>query len=334
MSATHVWDRLTGAKRRCAADSVLEGLQLAWLESWSYAFSCVELSALHYHEEILLLLFRSRAAPFPPLLFVDTMLFKALRANKTAGEEQDASSSQTPQDRAKARRAQVRKAQVEHRQRKANYVKQLETEVARIRDMIAATQTETRLLQAENNEMRSRLAARTGNPQQSTAAHPGAAPGELSQDLDRSFSAQVQLDNTDGVTLNLGLDETMNLPVYQINSDPTSSSDAANTYPEPQDGPEDTEPPYCPFAQLTPKQTQQIINFILAYGTPVPPALSITSLTRFMTNTNSSQPRAHMLGPLQTIQLPARRRRAGRHRVRPHPHGQQSGTAHSARSRL
>ncbi|KAB5536570.1 RNA polymerase I-specific transcription initiation factor RRN3-domain-containing protein [Coniochaeta sp. 2T2.1] len=93
-----------------------------------------------------------------------------------AGDEQDASSSQTPQDKAKARRAQVRRAQIEHRQRKANYVKQLEIDVARIRDMIAATQMESRLLQTENNAMRSQLVEGCMPPtQRVTTFHPETA---------------------------------------------------------------------------------------------------------------------------------------------------------------
>jgi hypothetical protein len=190
------------------------------------------------------------------------MLFKTKK--KTGEEQQDASSSQSPQDKAKARRAQVRRAQIEHRQRKANYVKQLEIDVARIRDMIAASQMETRLLQAENDAIRSRLVAGAVPPPPSIPPPQELNAGELPQDVDMSFLDNLQLDNMDDVTLSLELDEAMNLPVYQISSEPTSSSYPANTHPNPLDPPEIPELPSYPFAHLNPAQTQQIVNFILA----------------------------------------------------------------------
>jgi hypothetical protein len=192
------------------------------------------------------------------------MLFKALETKQKTGEEQDASSSQTPQDKAKARRAQVRKAQIEHRQRKANYVKQLEIEVARTRDMIAASQMEARLLQAENIAMRSRVVAGAVPPLQPIPPHQETPAGELPEQVDMSLLDHVQLDDMDSVTLSLGLDDVMNIPVYQISSEPTSSNYPLNTYLNPVHRADAPEPPPYPFAHLNPDQTQQIINFILA----------------------------------------------------------------------
>lgn len=193
------------------------------------------------------------------------MLFSIFKTETKTGEEPDASAAQTTQDKAEARRAQVRKAQIEHRQRKANYVKQLEIDVARIRDMITAGQMETRLLQAENNAMRSQLAASAVLPRQPIPLDRETAAAQLPEAVDMSFFDHVQLDNVDAVTLTLGLDETIHLPVYQISSEPTSSLYTPNTFPIPSDASETPELlPYFPFAHLRPEQTQQIINFILA----------------------------------------------------------------------
>lgn len=59
-----------------------------------------------------------------------------------------------------ARRAQVRKAQIQHRQRKVDYTKHLEMESARLRDIIEQTEREVRALEAENNTMRQRLSTK------------------------------------------------------------------------------------------------------------------------------------------------------------------------------
>ncbi|TGO73442.1 hypothetical protein BELL_0361g00120 [Botrytis elliptica] len=57
------------------------------------------------------------------------------------------------------RRAQVRRAQIEHRQRKQNYVKHLEEDVIRLRGMIATTENESSALMKENRAIESTLSA-------------------------------------------------------------------------------------------------------------------------------------------------------------------------------
>ncbi|KAF4638027.1 hypothetical protein G7Y89_g46 [Cudoniella acicularis] len=52
------------------------------------------------------------------------------------------------------RRAQVRKAQIEHRQRKANYVKSLEQDVIDLREMIAASEVEAAIHKQENEAIK------------------------------------------------------------------------------------------------------------------------------------------------------------------------------------
>ncbi|KAL2015333.1 hypothetical protein VTK56DRAFT_5795 [Thermocarpiscus australiensis] len=87
---------------------------------------------------------------------------KSAEGGDTLGgvEQADAQNNEpakaTPRDKAQLRRSQVRKAQAQHRGRKANYVKQLETDVSRIRQMIATAERETQVLLAENDANESR----------------------------------------------------------------------------------------------------------------------------------------------------------------------------------
>ncbi|KAN0102970.1 hypothetical protein V8E51_011283 [Hyaloscypha variabilis] len=55
------------------------------------------------------------------------------------------------------RRAQVRKAQIEHRQRKENYVKHLEEDVINLREMIAQAETQSVLFKHENEAIKATL---------------------------------------------------------------------------------------------------------------------------------------------------------------------------------
>ncbi|KAK1981430.1 hypothetical protein LZ30DRAFT_750045 [Colletotrichum cereale] len=73
----------------------------------------------------------------------------------------------TAAEKAKLRRQQVRKAQIQHRTRKANYIKQLELDVCRFRDMIAAAEKEVLAFRKQNQDMRGALTARgLGVPQE------------------------------------------------------------------------------------------------------------------------------------------------------------------------
>ncbi|KAF4491912.1 hypothetical protein CGCF415_v005536 [Colletotrichum fructicola] len=63
-------------------------------------------------------------------------------------------------EKAKLRRQQVRKAQIQHRTRKANYIKQLELDVCKFRDMIAAAEKEVLAYRRDNEGMKGALRAR------------------------------------------------------------------------------------------------------------------------------------------------------------------------------
>ncbi|KAI5866971.1 hypothetical protein GGS23DRAFT_298634 [Durotheca rogersii] len=87
------------------------------------------------------------------------------------GNSSSGNNSSSAQARVQARRAQVRKAQAQHRQRKANYTKQLEMDVVRLRDLIDVAERDTLALKAENDAIRRRLA---------TARLAGASPSSSS----------------------------------------------------------------------------------------------------------------------------------------------------------
>ncbi|KAK1600256.1 uncharacterized protein LY79DRAFT_698831 [Colletotrichum navitas] len=85
---------------------------------------------------------------------------------KNAGDDDERQDSSEPKDnftaaeKAKLRRQQVRKAQIQHRTRKANYIKQLELDVCHFRDMIAAAEKEVIAFRRQNGSMQDALAAR------------------------------------------------------------------------------------------------------------------------------------------------------------------------------
>ncbi|KAL2883692.1 hypothetical protein SGCOL_000838 [Colletotrichum sp. CLE4] len=68
--------------------------------------------------------------------------------------------AETAKEKAKLRRQQVRKAQIQHRTRKANYIKQLELDVCKFRNMIAAAEKEVLAFRREKEGMRGALTAR------------------------------------------------------------------------------------------------------------------------------------------------------------------------------
>lgn len=196
------------------------------------------------------------------------MRVKTKARNRGIGAQDDAN-SETSQDKTQARRAQVRKAQVQHRQRKANYVKQLEMDVARIREMIEATEQDTKSLLDENKAMRAQILQAMSKKAAPLTLDQGVhllqempPPSELSD-----AGKALQQQGGEDLTIALGFDETMNAPTFYISSPPPSST---HTH---QPSSQDSDPTDNSFPDLTPAQTQEAINFILAYA-PLPNTLS------------------------------------------------------------
>lgn len=98
--------------------------------------------------------------------------------DKTAKSEQSARHK---------RRAQVRKAQVQHRQRKANYVKQLESDIAGVREQIEHAERERRTLRVENQAIRAQLTTGHGATATTTTTTTTATPVSSSSSSSASY---------------------------------------------------------------------------------------------------------------------------------------------------
>ena len=159
----------------------------------------------------------------------------------------DEESPVSEQEKAKIRRAQVRKAQTEHRKRKANYVKQLELDVSRLREQIAVTDKERKAIRFENETIRLQLNASllpVGLP-------PLPLPAAESQFADISL---------DDVTMTFVMDEAMGTPAFQVSSSSSSSSSPGyKASPRSQ-----AVATGAALPEMTPEQTQQAVNFVLA----------------------------------------------------------------------
>ncbi|KAH6634409.1 hypothetical protein B0J18DRAFT_406065 [Chaetomium sp. MPI-SDFR-AT-0129] len=195
-------------------------------------------------------------------------------------------------DKAQARRAQVRKAQIQHRQRKANYVKQLEMDVARIRETIEAAERDTRALLDENKAMRIRILQAAGGGNGGNTAVPLSLnrgvellremplPTELTSDVGLDMqgasasgiaSGEGSRSSATGVTVTLGFDEVMNAPTFYISSPVSSkgielppSGPLSPSRQEMETGTGVSPNNNNDLPDLTPSQSQAAINFILA----------------------------------------------------------------------
>jgi hypothetical protein len=97
------------------------------------------------------LLLNITAYPKPKHFLATKQARKPPESGKDPGETGDRPSDK---DKAQVRRQQVRRAQTQHRQRKANYIKQLELDVCRHREMISAAERDILGLQRENDSIR------------------------------------------------------------------------------------------------------------------------------------------------------------------------------------
>ncbi|KAF7555643.1 hypothetical protein G7046_g6504 [Stylonectria norvegica] len=137
-------------------------------------------------------------------------------------------------DKAKARRAQVRKAQIQHRQRKAEYVKQLELDVSHFRELISLTEIEADAIRIENEEIRVKLRGTTGRFM-TAALTPGPQGQSQLTPIDDSSKAEQLLDPS----LSLGL-QPMKMEIDSDTHTPQSYY-PADSSPLPQPGTGTTE---------------------------------------------------------------------------------------------
>jgi len=159
----------------------------------------------------------------------------------------------------------VRKAQKQHRQRKADYIKELEIDVASIRDLIAQAQQETHRLKLENDAMKARIQQPLAFPAKPTLLTPSPpfdiplpTPNTIAP---ASYGLGLGLED---ITLSLRFDDILNAPTFHINSSPSSShyESSSHSLSFPDTTTTTATSPSIP--DTTPDQTQEAINFILA----------------------------------------------------------------------
>ncbi|KAI1310341.1 hypothetical protein F5Y03DRAFT_345865 [Xylaria venustula] len=117
----------------------------------------------------------------------------------TAQDENGAQSEPFAEAKAKARRQQVRNAQRQHRQRKANYTKQLELDITKLRDDIAKVEEELEALRSKNGTIKAQLAQPTA-----TMADPLPAHMAFSTSLAPQY------------TVSLDMSKTLGTPAYRV----------------------------------------------------------------------------------------------------------------------
>ncbi|KAL6869970.1 hypothetical protein ACO1O0_001305 [Amphichorda felina] len=193
--------------------------------------------------------------------------------DKDLVEVEQLSSSSDPPHKAQSeeRRAQVRRAQIRHRERKTNYQRQLEFDAAKYRDLVARTEAETTALRHENEALRAALINSGIDISQLTPRHgpSTAAQSDTGTSLSPSLEPDIQtgqdtpattpelfggIDIND-LTVTLAVDDTLGGPAFHINS---SSSGASFYTPV---SPGHTDDGWCVLSRA---QEDAAINFILA----------------------------------------------------------------------
>ncbi|KAF5020630.1 hypothetical protein F66182_7337 [Fusarium sp. NRRL 66182] len=180
--------------------------------------------------------------------------------------------SLTATEKAKLRRTQVRRAQIQHRQRKAEYQKQLELDITHFRELIALTQFESDQLVKDNEAIKALLTNRgiamprcktmcSIRPRITKEVVRGGDDAWVDdalgldtkpEDLEMGFGeegdrfADVNLDD---IIVTLQKDESMDTPAFSIRPNELTNN---TTNPPPVD------------LHLTPEEEQKAVNFILS----------------------------------------------------------------------
>ncbi len=182
--------------------------------------------------------------------------------------------------KSKARRQQVRNAQRQHRQRKANYTKQLEMDVTKLRDDIAKVEQEIESLRNQNGAIRTQLPR--GDHEPVVAGAVGVSPVNVT---DMAFSTSL----APNYTVSLDIIEHLGTPAFHVSRpspslpDMSGSSRATSSYVT--EGPSGTTPASTVGTSLedvammeislSEEQTDLVINFILAYESSLDTLLSL-----------------------------------------------------------
>ncbi|KAI0858590.1 hypothetical protein F4860DRAFT_299985 [Xylaria cubensis] len=205
----------------------------------------------------------------------------------------------SPEAKAKERRQQVRKAQRQHRQRKANYTKQLEMDITKLRDDIAKVEQEVENLRNQNVTIRSQLGS-GGDQTVPTAVDP-----PVVGTMDPAFSTFLAPD----YTISLDISEFLGTPAYQVRRASSSLPDSSSktTSPPATETLSGTTPAstigtslediVMMEATLSEEQIDRAINFILALEHCCWDHIDQTCFEHHSQHCDSSQPPAGMSCP-------------------------------------
>ncbi|KAI8948889.1 hypothetical protein F4801DRAFT_555033 [Xylaria longipes] len=205
------------------------------------------------------------------LTFVSSKLGQPSAHGGNEGESEPSAEA-----KAKERRQQVRKAQRQHRQRKANYTKQLEMDVTKLRDDIAKVEQEVERLKNQNGAIRSQLGGAGDQVVPMAVDVPPLPPA--ADTVDAAFSTFL----APNYTISLDMSEYLGTPTYQVRRASSSLPDSSSktTSPRAAETLGDTTPASTVGtslediavleATLSEEQIDRAINFILACPSSFP----------------------------------------------------------------
>jgi hypothetical protein len=175
------------------------------------------------------------------------------------------------------RRTQVRRAQIQHRQRKAEYQKQLELDITHFRELIALTEFESEQLKKDNDSIKELLTnkgitiprCKSGTCSIRPRLTKDVVTGDNDAWVDDTLGVKLRAEdpsfqeydqdggeifadiNVDDIIVTLKKDESMETPAFSIRSNESSSNATSS-------------PPPLPDLNLTPDEEQKAVNFILS----------------------------------------------------------------------
>ncbi|CVK93097.1 hypothetical protein LB506_002427 [Fusarium annulatum] len=198
--------------------------------------------------------------------------------NSSETSPQKSRKSLTATEKAKLRRTQVRRAQIQHRQRKAEYQKQLELDITHFRELIALTEFESEQLKKDNDSIKELLTnkgitiprCKSGTCSIRPRLTKEVVAGDNDAWVDDTMGVKLRVEdptfqqeydqdggeifadiNVDDIIVTLKKDESMETPAFSIRSNESSSNATSS-------------PPPLPDLNLTPDEEQKAVNFILS----------------------------------------------------------------------
>ncbi|KAF4498082.1 alanine racemase [Fusarium agapanthi] len=197
--------------------------------------------------------------------------------NSSETSPQKSRKSLTATEKAKLRRTQVRRAQIQHRQRKAEYQKQLELDITHFRELIALTEFESEQLKKDNDSIKELLTNKGATIPRCKSGTCSIRPrltkevvaGDNDAWVDDTLGVKLRAEdptfqeydqdgreifadiNVDDIIVTLKKDESMETPAFSIRSNESSSNATSS-------------PPPLPDLNLTPDEEQKAVNFILS----------------------------------------------------------------------